>query len=201
MAVLINFKICDNAKECGGVEVCPTKALSWSDKDKKIVIDNSKCISCGKCEAECPIGAIRVAHNEAEYNKIKNEIDKDERTIKDLFVDRYGAVSISDFFRINVNEISNKIENDSLVLIEVYNPDFAECLLKSIPIKEITNNLPENTLYYKVEVNNDFTLYNVNTLPTLLIFKNKNLLGHIDGYYNNDNIEEFIDKLNNIIEK
>ena len=24
MAVLVNFKICDNAKECGGIEVCQT---------------------------------------------------------------------------------------------------------------------------------------------------------------------------------
>ncbi|MCI8569651.1 MAG: thioredoxin family protein [Bacilli bacterium] len=76
-----------------------------------------------------------------------------------------------------------------------------EILFHHTTFKKITNNLPEDTLYYKVEVNNDFTLYNVNTLPTLLIFKNKKLLGHIDGYYNNDNIEEFIDKLNNIIEK
>ena len=42
MAVLINFKICDNAKECGGIDVCPTGALSWNDVDSKIEIDNDK---------------------------------------------------------------------------------------------------------------------------------------------------------------
>ena len=37
MSVLINFKICDNAKECSGVEVCPTEALSWNEKKKNII--------------------------------------------------------------------------------------------------------------------------------------------------------------------
>lgn len=42
MAVLVNFKICDNAKECSGIEVCPTQALSWDEKEETIVIDNNK---------------------------------------------------------------------------------------------------------------------------------------------------------------
>lgn len=201
MAVLVNFKICDNAKECGGIEVCPTGALSWDEEKESIVIDNEKCISCGMCEAECPIGAIRVAHNDDEYKKIKEEIDNDLRTTKDLFVDRFGAVSISDFFKINVSEIPNKIDRDSLTLIEVYNPDFAECLLKSIPIKEITKDLDKETLYFKAEVDDDFTSYGVKQLPTLLIFKNNQCLGHIDGYYNIDNKANFIEKLNEIINK
>ena len=119
MAVLINFKICDNAKECGGIDVCPTGALSWNDVDSKIEIDNDKCISCGACEAECPIGAIMVAHSDEEYEKYKSEIDEDPRTTKDLFVDRYGAVAISDFFQISVNEIkeSDIYFDDAYVLL------------------------------------------------------------------------------------
>ena len=83
MSVLINFKICDNAKECGGIEVCSTGALSWDDKKETIVIDNTKCISCGLCEKACPIGAITVAKTEEEYEKIKKKIDDDPRTIEE----------------------------------------------------------------------------------------------------------------------
>lgn len=201
MAVLINFKICDNAKECGGIEVCPTGSLSWDEENETIIIDNDKCISCGMCEKECPIGAIRVAHDDSEYNKIKEEIDKDPRKTKDLFVDRYGAAGISDFFRIETNEIQDRISKDCLTLVEVYNPDFAECLLKSIPIKELTKDLPEDTLYYKADVSEGFNDYEVSELPALLVFKSNNLLGHIDGYYDVDSKVELLKRLNEILNK
>ena len=38
MKALINFKICDNAKECSGISVCPTGAMSF---------DEEKCTNCG----------------------------------------------------------------------------------------------------------------------------------------------------------
>ena len=198
MAVLINFKICDNSKECGGLAVCPTGALSWDEKNENILIDNDKCISCGLCQKECPIGAIKIAKTDEEFNKIKKEIDDDTRTTKDLFVDRYGAVAISSFFKIDINEIPEKIKKDCLTIIEIYNPETAECLLKSIPIQDLTKNLPENTLYYKVESEN-FNEYCVTELPSLLLFKNNNLLGHIDGYYDNDNIEEIQKQIDDIL--
>ena len=47
MSVLINFKICDNAKECSGIAVCPTGALSWNEEENKIEIDNTRCVACG----------------------------------------------------------------------------------------------------------------------------------------------------------
>ena len=87
MPVLINWKICDNAKECNGIAVCPTGALFWDEKKKSIGIDNSKCVNCGKCEESCKVEAIHVAKNEEEYKKIKEQIDADPRKRSDLFID------------------------------------------------------------------------------------------------------------------
>lgn len=199
MAVLVNFKICDNAKECGGIAVCPTGALSWNEEKDTIEIDNDKCISCGQCEKECPIGAIIVAKNDEEYKMRKQEIEEDPRTTKDLFVDRYGAAAISDFFTIEVDEIPEKVSKDCLTLIEIYNLDEVACLLKSIPIKELTKNLPKDTLFYKAESNHVIDEYEIKELPSLLVFKKGKLLGHIDGYYTIDQKEEVINLLNNII--
>lgn len=202
MAVLINFKICDNAKECGGIEACPTGALSYDDNKNTIIIDNDKCISCGRCEKNCPIGAIMVAKTDEEYKKIKKEIDEDERTTKDLFVDRYGATPLSEFFMIKANQIKNKANNENITLIELYNDDSIQCLLKSISIKDLTKDLPKDTLFYKVDSNEEIcNKYNVKELPSLLVFKKGNLLGHIDGYYTTDEKEKLLIELNKIIEK
>ena len=198
MAVLVNFKICDNAKECGGIEVCPTGALSWDEENETIKIDNEKCISCGSCEQNCPIGAIRVAYDDEEYKKISKEIEEDPRTTKDLFVDRYGAAPLSEFFMIEEKDLNKKI-GDGITLVECYEDDSIQCLLKSIPIKDITSNMPKDTMFYKVEANDELKeKYNINELPTLLLFKNGNLLGKIEGYYQVEQKEELINKINEI---
>lgn len=201
MAVLVNFKICDNAKECGGIEVCPTGALSYDDGKETIVIDHDKCISCGLCEAECPIGAIIVAKTEEEYYKIKEEVDRDPRTTKDLFVDRYGAAPLSEFFMISAIEIEEKVKNDCITLIECYKDESIECLLKSIPIKELTRNLPKDTLFYKVEGDVDINKYEIKEYPTLLVFKKGKLLGKIEGYFNSDEKEKLVKKIHEIVSK
>ena len=198
MAILINFKICDNAKECGVIEVCPTGALSWDEENETIKIDNEKCISCGSCENSCPIGAIRVASDDDEYKKISKEIEDDPRTTKDLFVDRYGAAPLSEFFMIEEKDLNKKI-GDGITLVECYEDDSIQCLLKSIPIKDITSNMPKDTMFYKVEANEELKKkYNINELPTLLLFKNGNLLGKIEGYYQVEQKEELINKINEI---
>lgn len=200
MAVLVNFKICDNAKECGGVAVCPTGALFYDDEKESIIIDNNKCVSCGRCESECPIGAIMVARTDEEYVKIKDEIDNDARTTKDLFVDRYGATPLSEFFILEPNDIEFKVNKNGITLVELYNDDSIQCLLKSIPIKELSKDLPKDTLFYKVEATeNIIHKYNIDELPSLLIFKKENLLGHVDGYYTSDSKKEMINKIKKIV--
>ena len=199
MAVLVNFKICDNAKECGGVAVCPTGALSWDEEKETLVIDNDKCIACGMCESECPIGAIRVAHDEEEYKKLKEEIDNDPRTAKDLFVDRYGATPLSEFFMATEDEIDGKL-SEGITLVECYEDETIQCLLKSIPIKEITSDMPADTMFYKVSAGDKIKAkYDLTEFPSLLVFKNKKYLGKVDGYYLIDQKDDFIKKINELL--
>lgn len=196
MAVLINFKICDNDKACGGVAVCPTGAIYYDEEKETLSIDNDKCISCGMCEKECPIGAIKVAKDEKEYEILKKQIEEDPRRTKDLFVDRYGATPLSEFFMLESEEVANKINSKNIVLIEFYNDDSIQCLLKSIPIKELIKDFPESTQFYKVEISETLTNeYQIKELPAIVAFENGRMIGKIEGYIDEDNKEKLINEM------
>lgn len=196
MAVLINFKICDNDKACGGVAVCPTGAIYYDEEKETLSIDNDKCISCGMCEKECPIGAIKVAKDEKEYEILKKQIEEDPRKTKDLFVDRYGATPLSEFFMLDSEEVANKINSKNIVLIEFYNDDSIQCLLKSIPIKELLKDFPDSTQFYKVEISEALTnKYQIKELPVLVAFENGKMMGKIEGYIDEDNKEKLMNEI------
>ena len=69
-------------------EVCPTGAISM--KNKKSVIDQEKCIRCGKCKAVCPYDAIshqiRPCLDHCGVNAIKNDEKGRARIDQDLCV-------------------------------------------------------------------------------------------------------------------
>lgn len=196
MAVLINFKICDNDKACGGVAVCPTGAIYYDEEKETLSIDNDKCISCGMCEKECSIGAIKVAKDEKEYEILKKQIEEDPRRTKDLFVDRYGATPLSEFFMLESEEVANKINSKNIVLIEFYNDDSIQCLLKSIPIKELIKDFPESTQFYKVEISETLTNeYQIKELPAIVAFENGRMIGKIEGYIDEDNKEKLMNEI------
>lgn len=198
MAVLINFKICDNAPECPCIGVCAQKAIFYNQEKKTLVVDNSKCISCGTCEKECPVGAMRVAKDDQEYERIKKEIDEDPRRISDLFVDKYGAQPLDPDMLISQKDLTPFLTgSEKLTVVELFKQDLLECLLRSIPLKRL---FPRRDMKYKkLEIKNDSLLrdYNIKKLPALLFFKNGKLIGKIEGYFN---VEQF-DKISNKIKK
>jgi len=203
MAVLINFKICDNSKDCSGIEVCPIGAFYWDEKRKTIAVDNKKCVSCGKCEKSCPVGAIRVARTEAEYKKIKKEIDEDPRKVSDLFVDRYGAEPVDPAFQIPENKFNIQIlESTKLAVVEFFSKNSIKCLLHSIPIRDLFKDM--DIKYRKIDVKENDSLlkkYKITELPSLLFFKDGKLISKIEGYYEIGKKRELLTKVNKIISK
>ncbi|MFH1232941.1 MAG: thioredoxin domain-containing protein [Patescibacteria group bacterium] len=200
MSVLINFKICDNSKDCNGIKVCPVGAIFWDEKRKTVAVNNKKCISCGMCEKSCLIGAIRVAKNEKEYKKIEEEIKKDPRKTSDLFIDRYGAQPIVLAFLCTKEDFNIRVlEATKMVVVELFNNDSMECLLHSIPIKELVSDY--NVSYKRMEIqDNDFLKkYKIKTLPSLLFFKNGILVGKIEGYYDIKRKKELKEKVDKVL--
>lgn len=201
MKAVINHKICDGVKECSAIGICPKKAIIFDDDNDKLIVSD-KCTCCKKCVTSCPIGAIKVPSNEEEYKVIQEMVEKDPRTLQDLFVDRYGAMPLEDFFLIDNDEYLDMSKKDIVYMIEVFNNESINCLLKSIPIKAISLNMKDNTLYYKLKANEEYkTKYDIRELPALLFFKNNELLGKVEGYYGVDQINEFGKKIFAIIPK
>lgn len=201
MAVLINFKICDNDKACNGMSVCPNGVFSWDDEKHTLLIDNTKCISCGLCEKACMVSAIKVARTKSEYEKIEKEFEDDPRTINDLLVERYGAMPIDAAMIGSKEEIEEKLLDATRpFIVELYNEDSIMCLLKSIPVKKIADAFDKETRYRKIEVKDNELLerYNVKELPTLLFFKNQKLVGKIEGYVEEQDKEEFLNQIEEI---
>lgn len=183
MPAIINYKICDQASACGGISVCPVGAFSFNEKTKKIEIDNEKCISCGVCEKCCPIGAIGVARTQEEYEELKMAIEEDPRRPEDLFVDRYGGDVVNPNSMIDFDKLNDLIKNEDETLVELFNDDSIQCLLKSIPFKEILGNSGFKK-YYRCNVNNnDISVFNATKLPSLLVVKNGRIVKTISGYF------------------
>lgn len=202
MAVLINFKICDNAKECNGIAACPTGAFGWDEENKTIFIDEEKCINCGKCNC-CPVGAIHFTRTQEEYIKAKKEIDEDPRTISDLYIDRYGASPIQEECITLENELEQALERSGSLVLELYNEDTIQCLLKSIPIREILKEFDDRATFRKIEITTNKLLdrYHVKDLPALVFIKDEKVLGKIEGYYTEEENRMVFHKIEEIKKK
>lgn len=204
--VLINDKICDHAPECSGIEVCSEGALFWDEKEEKVSYNPEICIDCGVCADEdnggCPVGAIRFAQSDEEYDKIKKEIEEDIRTIEELQVERYGATPIDNPTLIKDFDLLLKIYSDvSVFLVELYSDDTINCMLYSIKVEDIKDAINHPVKYIKIQLDDisDFKHFDINELPSLLVYNQGKFLGKIEGYYGEFKKEDFFEKVRKII--
>lgn len=197
MPAIINFKICDNAPECDGPIVCPTKAIFWNETKKTLEIDQSKCTSCGACAKACPVGAIKVATGD-DFEFIKQEFENDTRKTSNLFVDRYGAQSTNKTSLISYSYFQSIINKKNKMVFEVFDSDSTMCLIKSIPIREL---FKKNILYNRIDTNIDKTIikqYKIKKVPCLLFFENGQFKDKIECYFDTTKKEILLEKIKKI---
>lgn len=192
VAVLINYKICDNAAECGGIETCPAGALFWNQETGRIGIDNNICISCHECENACPVGAIHVADNDSDFLRIHTEIENDSRHVEELFVERYGAMPIDEDLVLDEIQVKQIVKELSLVFIEQFQDSSIQCLLHSIPTELIIGRF--GCTYRKQQMPDELE----GVYPRLQIYEKGNLIGTVLGYFEDEQINVFIREIERI---
>ncbi|MDH3353354.1 MAG: 4Fe-4S binding protein [Nanoarchaeota archaeon] len=184
MTVQINCKICDNVAECEGIKCCLTDALFWDEENKKISIDNNKCISCKRCEKNCPNKAIKVSSTQEEYDKQKNEIEKDPRKLSDLCIERYGSVIISPEARIEESELIEEMGKQTKpILLEIFTQESVKPIEDCVHIKDMVPR--EDLVFKKVKIKDKEKIpkeWNVRIFPSLLLFIDGNVMGKTEGY-------------------
>ena len=58
MKLIVNKDKCPQNHKCPSIAVCPQEAITQTDIYALPVVDNDKCILCGKCMKFCPQGAF-----------------------------------------------------------------------------------------------------------------------------------------------
>ena len=195
MPVILNLKRCDNVKECGAPAKCQTGAFFWNEEKHSLDVQIEKCINCHLCENCCPTGAITVFDDENEYKSALKLLAQDKSTIKDLFVDRYGAMVVANTNVIDSSQIDKVIENaKKKIAIEIVDANNPLCLISAVPYSTLFKN--KSIKLFKIMTTDDDLLYVQNKLklknvPALLIVENGYVKNKFEGVveFGTDNVK------------
>ncbi len=191
MPAILNLKRCDNVKECGAPSKCAFGAFYWDESKRSLVINTEKCTDCGMCENACPSGAILVVPDIDEYNATLRIIEQDESTVADLFVDRYGAMTVSSTNEIKYEDLDPIITKcTDTIAIEIVDANNPSCLISAVPYSVLFES--KHIKLYKImvcddELNNAKSFFKIEKDPALIICKNGKVTAIYQGEVKSDN--------------
>lgn len=192
MPAILNLKRCDNVKECGAPSTCSVGAFYWDEDKQSLAINAEKCIDCGNCENACPSGAILVVPDIDEYNATLRIIEQDESTVADLFVDRYGAMTVSSTNAITCEDLASTVANcTDTIAIEIVDANDPSCLISAVPYSVLFEG--KHIRLYKIMTCDDELIkakdfFRIEKDPALIICKKGKVVAIYEGKVKSDDI-------------
>jgi len=207
MKIIINHNLCDEAVECGGIEVCPTGAFYYDYKRKRVAIDESKCTLCLRCTLPdaCPVGCILFARSIGDAKKIQSMIKEDPRTAKWLWRERYGCQpgkTAPKAIEVTTANIDQVLTDNGYKLIDVWHPDFLDCRINSALFADLLDAAKKKLAIYKLNASTYPDLakkLKVQQFPSLLLYKNDSEIWRLGGLIEPEKVKAVNKKLRSLI--
>lgn len=96
-----------------------------------------------------------------------------------------------------IQEYDTLIKENELVIVDFYADWCGPCKMLSPVLEEVEESKATNALFLKVDTDRFIELatrYNIRAIPTLLLFKNGELVNTSLGYLNKNQVLSFINK-------
>jgi len=93
---------------------------------------------------------------------------------------------------------SEVLKNDKLCVVDFYATWCGPCQMLAPVVEEVSEVLGEKVCFYKVDIdkNSDLAIkYDVEVVPTLVYFKNANIVKTEAGYKNGEELKNVIEEL------
>ncbi|MBN1617731.1 hypothetical protein JW887_00105 [Candidatus Dojkabacteria bacterium] len=207
--VIINHNFCDEAPECGGIQVCPSGAFRYNLKNKKVEIDEEKCTKCLHCTLPdvCPVGCILFARSSSEIKELEEVAKKDTRKTKWLWHERYGCEPGKTkplAFIINEKNFEKIIKKENFKLIDSWNIDYLDCRKHSQLLADLIPKDNGDIGIYKIATHKFPQLtkkLGVKVFPTLLLYYMDNEILRHEGFLNEEEMNTLKDAIKSKIKK
>jgi len=187
MPVKINYNICDQGKGCPCISACPNGAWGFNEETKRPEIDLSKCDDCFTCVKTCPARAVLAATSEEGMKKIEEELKNYPKTRQELLAPRFNADPSDQESQITSKDFEEKVlKQKGIVIVEFWsNPCVSRCRLNAALYSDILPEKLKDAPVHKVNAleNTDLMVkYELFTFPTLIVFKDGEVIESITGY-------------------
>ncbi len=98
---------------------------------------------------------------------------------------------------LNNNNFNGEIKQNGVAIVDFFATWCGPCKMLAPVFEDLSNEMSENVSFFKVDIDESLDLareYGINTVPTMLIFKNGEVVDKMIGFAPKENIKAKIEQ-------